>query len=157
MYDPGVVDALLEALDRNALHPEDLLLEVTESAYTQDSDQIIDTVNILRGLGFRVEMDDFGTGYSSLNMLSSLPIDVLKLDMRFMQQENDGLGNIRMVKLMIDIADYLEVPVVAEGVETMDQMAMLKDLGCDMVQGYCFSKPLPADEFEALVCRELLS
>ena len=157
MYDPELVETFVRIVEENKIDSKDFLLEITESAYTEDSDQIVGMVKELRSRGFRVEMDDFGTGYSSLNMLSSLPIDVLKLDMRFMQQENDGLGNIRMVKLMIDIADYLEVPVVAEGVETMDQMAMLKDLGCDMVQGYCFSKPLPADEFEALVCRELLS
>ena len=156
MYDPELVDIFVSIVNENGIAPHDLLLEITESAYTEDSDQIISTVKELRSRGFRVEMDDFGTGYSSLNMLSSLPIDVLKLDMRFMQQEHDGLGNMRMVKLMIDIADYLEVPVVAEGVETMDQMAVLKDLGCDMVQGYCFSKPLPAAEFEALVCRELI-
>ena len=81
MYDPRMVDLLLDLLRKNNLNPHDILLEVTESAYTQDSEQIISTVAFLRKCGFRIEMDDFGNGYSSLNMLSTLPIDALKLDM----------------------------------------------------------------------------
>ena len=128
----------------------DLLLEITESAYTGDSSQVIAVARELRGMGmgFRIELDDFGTGYSSLGMLSNLPIDVLKLDMSFVRSafgENRDLG---MIRLIIDIADYLRVPLVAEGVETEEQYRTLKELGCDLVQGYYFSKPLPPEEFE---------
>jgi EAL domain-containing protein (putative c-di-GMP-specific phosphodiesterase class I) len=93
-------------------------------------------------------MDDFGSGYSSLNMLSSLPIDVLKMDIDFIRNIERNEKDFRLVELIIDIARYLKVPVVAEGVETANQLKLLKNAGCDLVQGYYFSKPLPAGEFE---------
>jgi hypothetical protein len=100
------------------------------------------------GMGFRIEMDDFGTGYSSLGMLSHLPIDALKLDMSFIRNAFGENRDVRMIELIIDIADYLHVPVVAEGVETEEQYLVLKAMGCDYVQGYFFSKPVPHDEFD---------
>ena len=129
---------------------EDLMLEITESAYTGDSEQVISTARELRGMGmgFRIEMDDFGTGYSSLGMLSQLPIDALKLDMSFIRSAFGEKRDMRMIELIIDIADYLRVPVVAEGVETEEQYLVLKAMGCDLVQGYYFSKPVPPEEFD---------
>ena len=151
MYDPHLVETLLEILAENDLSPHDMNLEVTESAYTQDSEQIITTVNRLRRLGFRIEMDDFGTGYSSLNMISTLPIDALKMDMQFIRTAfNDG-GDTKMLEVIIDIAEHLSIPVIAEGVETHEQMLALRDMGCDYVQGYYFSRPVPADEYEKFV------
>ena len=99
-------------------------------------------------MGFRIEMDDFGTGYSSLGMLSNLPIDALKLDMSFVHNAFGEHRDVRMIELVIDIAEYLNVPIVAEGVETEEQCLALKELGCDIVQGYYFSKPIPCGEFE---------
>ena len=93
-------------------------------------------------------MDDFGSGYSSLNMLSSMPIDVLKMDMAFIQNIEQNERDFRLVELILDIARYLKVPVVAEGVETETQLRLLKDAGCDLVQGYYFSRPLPPEDFE---------
>ena len=148
MYDPRLIDTLQEIVTSNGLSTHEMLLEITESAYTQDSEQIIDTVNKLRALGFRIEMDDFGTGYSSLNMISKLPIDVLKLDMQFIRHAFSGQQDTRMLEVILDIADYLSVPVIAEGVETEQQMLTLRDMGCDYVQGYYFSPPVPAKEFE---------
>ena len=148
MYDAHLSERLLELLEVNGLAASELLLEITESAYTQDSEQIIETVNELRGLGFEVEMDDFGTGYSSLNMISSLPIDALKLDMQFIRSAFAEGGDMRMLEVIVDIADYLGVPVIAEGVETEGQMNALRRVGCDYVQGYYFSRPVPADEYE---------
>ena len=148
MLDPGLVDFFAGLLRENGLMPQDLLLEITESAYTQDSDQIIRIVNELREMGFHVEMDDFGTGYSSLNMISTLPIDALKLDMQFIRNAFAQRRDTRMLEVIIEIADYLSVPVIAEGVETAEQLAALKSMGCDIVQGYYFSKPIPAHEFE---------
>ena len=129
---------------------EDLMLEITESAYTGDSEQVISTARELRGMGmgFRIEMDDFGTGYSSLGMLSQLPIDALKLDMSFIRSAFGEKCDMRMIELIIDIADYLRVPVVAEGVETEELYLVLKAMGCDLVQGYYFSKPVPPEEFD---------
>lgn len=151
MYDPHLVDNIRAILHRHNLTPFDLPLEVTESAYTQDSDQIISTVNKLRKYGFRIEMDDFGNGYSSLNMLSTLPIDALKLDMDFVQNAFRKHNDTRMLEIIIDIADYLSVPVIAEGVETEEQYQALKAIGCDIIQGYHFSKPIPPDEFESFL------
>ena len=147
MYDPHLIETLCALVRDNGLAEGDLLLEITESAYTQDSDQIIETVNALRDKGFRIEMDDFGTGYSSLNMISTLPIDALKLDRQFVCNAFREGKDTRMLELIIDIADYLSVPVIAEGVETAEQLAVLREMGCDLVQGYYFSRPVPAEEY----------
>ena len=151
MYDTGLISYLEDMLKEFGLSGEDLLLEITESAYTQDSEQIIDTVHKMRKLGLRVEMDDFGAGYSSLNMISSLPIDVLKLDLEFIRNAFGGRKNTRMLEVILDIADTLQVPTVAEGVETAEQMMTLRSMGCDYVQGFYFSKPIPPEEFEAFL------
>ena len=151
MYDPALPATLKEILDAEGLTSEDFLLEVTESAYTQDSRQIVDTVESLQHMGFKIEMDDFGTGYSSLNMISSLPIDALKLDMQFIREAFKDGGTTHMVEVIISIANYLSVPVIAEGVETETQLLALKTLGVDLVQGYFFSKPVPAKEFEPFI------
>ena len=154
MYDPALPDTLVDILNSYDLSPKDILLEVTESAYTQDSMQIIQTVENLRSLGFMIEMDDFGTGYSSLNMISDLPIDALKLDMRFIRNAFKEGGNTHMLEVIIGISDFLSVPVVAEGVETEEQLHALKNLGCDLVQGYFFSRPVPAVEFEPFILQK---
>ena len=148
MYDSDLTPTLCGILEEFGLTTSDLLLEITESAYTEDSDQIIQKVNSLRDIGFKVEMDDFGTGYSSLNMISSLPIDALKLDMLFIRNAFREKKDTRMLEVIIDIADYLSVPVIAEGVETEEQLHALRAMGCDIVQGYYFSRPVPAAEFE---------
>ncbi len=151
MYDPRLLETFQSILEEYELTSSEYLLEITESAYTQDSEQIIQTVNALREKGFRIEMDDFGTGYSSLGMISRLPIDALKLDMTFIRNAFNERKDIRMLQLIIDIADYLKVPVIAEGVETEEQMLALKAMGCDIVQGYYFSKPVPAREYEKFI------
>ncbi|MBQ9060218.1 MAG: EAL domain-containing protein, partial [Firmicutes bacterium] len=130
MYDPNLIGIFQQILEDYDLEPQELLLEITESAYTQDSEQIISTVNQLRDLGFRVEMDDFGTGYSSLNMISSLPIDALKLDMKFIRNAFREGSNTRLIEIIVDIAKYLGVPTIAEGVETVEQLEKLRELGC---------------------------
>ncbi|MBQ9211477.1 MAG: EAL domain-containing protein [Clostridia bacterium] len=148
MSDSKIVEILQEILETSRLDAADLHLEVTESAYAEDAEQIIEVVMRLRAMGFLVEMDDFGTGYSSLNMLSTLPIDVLKLDMKFIQTAFAQEGNLEMLGIIMNIARHLAVPVVAEGVETEEQLKALKDLGCDLVQGYFFSPPVPAEKFQ---------
>ena len=148
MFDTDLAGTLTELLRENGLTPADLLLEITESAYTRDSSQIIERVNQLRDLGFHIEMDDFGTGYSSLSMISELPIDALKLDMIFIRTAFAGNRSTRLIEIIIDIADFLGVPVIAEGVETEEQMTALREMGCDLVQGYYFSRPVPGKAFE---------
>jgi len=154
MYDPKLPETMQGILHEYGISGCDLLLEVTESAYTQDSRQIVEMVQQLRAMGFRIEMDDFGTGYSSLNMISHLPIDALKLDMQFIRNAFKKGGNTHMLEVIIGISDYLSVPVIAEGVETEEQLHALKMLGCDLVQGYFFSKPVPSREFEAFILQK---
>ena len=151
IFDPLLGDTLCEITATNGLAPENLLLEITESAYTDDSQQIVDTVSLLRDRGFKIEMDDFGCGYSSLNMLTSLPIDALKLDMKFIRTITSNKKDYELVRIMTEIARLIEVPVIAEGVETKEQMELLKAIDCDVIQGYYFSKPVPAEDFEKLI------
>ena len=148
MYDKNIVYYLLDVLEESKLEASDLHLEVTESAYAEDAEQIVDTVKRLRAMGFSVEMDDFGTGYSSLNMLSTLPIDVLKLDMNFVRVAFERGRDTHMLEVIIQIARHLHASVVAEGVETAEQVEALREIGCDMAQGYYFSPPVPPEEFE---------
>ena len=148
MYDTNIVYTLLDILEESRLEASNLHLEVTESAYAEDADQIIETVKRLRSMGFLVEMDDFGTGYSSLNMLSTLPIDILKLDMKFINTAFGQEKDTHMLEIILEIARHLSAPVVAEGVETEEQLNALRKIGCDMVQGYFFSPPVPAEKFE---------
>ena len=155
IYDLGLEEILTGLLKENSLSPSELLLEITESAYTDDSKQIVETVERLRKIGFKVEMDDFGSGYSSLNMLASLPIDALKLDMGFVKGIAKNEKDFRMARFVLEIASYLGAKVVAEGVETKEQYELLKNAGCDIIQGYYFSKPLPASDFEALIQKEI--
>ena len=151
MYDPDLVEILTELVSVNGLSFSEILLEVTESAYTGDSEQIVERVKQLRKHGFRIEMDDFGSGYSSLNMLSSLPIDVLKLDMQFIRTAFRDRKDTRLLEAVIILAKSLEVLTVAEGVETAEQLLALKGMGCDIAQGYYFARPLPAAELERFI------
>lgn len=154
LLSPNYEKNMLELIRDNSLQPEDMLLEITESAYTENSEHIIGIANSLRARGFKLEMDDFGSGYSSLNMLASLPIDALKLDMKFVRRICENAKDLRMIQLMIDIAAFLNVPVIAEGVETEEQYRLLKENGCDIIQGYYFSKPLPVDQFSEMIEKE---
>ena len=154
VFDPSLEDTLQQLVASNGLDHRCLKLEVTESAYTENAKQMIELIQHLRDDGFEIEMDDFGSGYSSLNMLSSLPIDVLKMDMAFVRNIEHSEKDFRLVEVVLDIARYLKVPVVAEGVKTQRQLDMLREAGCDIVQGYCFSRPLPPEEFEELIRRE---
>ena len=148
---PDMTDFVTKIVSENGLSPQDYMLEITESAYTEDSKHIIEIVENLRALGHKVEMDDFGSGYSSLNMLTSMPIDALKLDKAFIRNIKPGNKDMKLVELVLEIARNLGVPVVAEGVETEEEYKMLKAAGCDIIQGYYFSKPVPPEEMEKFI------
>ena len=154
VFDPTLEARLEGLIERYGLEHRALKLEVTESAYTDNAEQMIELINRLRAKGFEIEMDDFGSGYSSLNMLSYMPIDVLKMDMQFVHNITQSEKDFKLVEVVLDIARYLKVPVVAEGVETEAQLSMLKGAGCDLVQGYYFSRPLPPEEFESLIAKD---
>lgn len=143
-----LVGTICRIVEHYGLSPSDLHLEVTESAYTREPSGLVQMVGQLRALGYRIEMDDFGSGCSSLNMLALLPLDVLKLDMRFLQQELDRPAILRDV---LSIAHDMHVPVIAEGVETEAQARMLENLGCEYAQGFFFGKPMTAEQFAVLM------
>ena len=153
VFDPMLGNTLDSILAFNRLDHSALKLEVTESAYTENADQVIHVIQNLRGKGYEIEMDDFGTGYSSLNMLSAMPIDVLKMDRAFIRNIEHSEKDIQLVSLILDIAKSLKIPVVAEGVETEEQLSLLKKLGCSLAQGYYFSRPLHVSEFESTFIR----
>ena len=155
VFDPALESALDRLLAYNDLGQGTIKLEVTESAYTGNADQVIRVVEGLRQKGYVVEMDDFGSGYSSLNMLSAMPVDVLKMDRAFIRRIGENEKDAHLVGLILGIARSLKIPVVAEGVETEEQLQMLKKLGCPLVQGFYFSKPLPPAEFEEQVIMKM--
>lgn len=148
IYDPDLPDKLISLIKKYELSPKVLHLEITESAYTENPKQLITMVTKLKKLGFIIEMDDFGTGYSSLNMLSELPIDILKLDMRFIQKEEKKHGDRSILSFIISLAKWMNLQVVAEGIETIDQVQMLRSLSCEFAQGYYYAKPMPLEQFE---------
>ncbi|MBR2280549.1 MAG: EAL domain-containing protein [Ruminococcus sp.] len=148
IYDPELASTLLAIQKAHSLSNEELILEITESAYTDDSGHLAAQLDKLRNLGFRLEMDDFGSGFSSLNMLTSINLDAIKLDMRFVKNILNSEKDAKIVKLVKEIAEFLELPVIAEGVETKEQYLLLKEIGIEIIQGFYFSKPLPAAEFE---------
>ena len=154
-FDPELESILDGLVETNGLERSALNLEVTESACTVDAEEVIRVIERLRQKGYAIEMDDFGVGYSSLNMLSSMPIDVLKMDRAFIRNIEHDEKDLRLVELILNIARDLKVPVVAEGVETEPQMQLLKKMGCALVQGYYFSRPLPATAFETTILEKI--
>ena len=151
IYNEDLADTLVKIIEKYDLDPSRLHLEITESAYTENPKPIIDTVTTLRELGFVIEMDDFGSGYSSLNMLNDMPIDILKLDMKFIRSEMAKPKSQGILQFIINLASWMNLSVVAEGVETKAQLLRLTEIGCDYVQGYYFAKPMPCQEFEGLL------
>ncbi len=127
-------------------------IEITESAYVEDTAVVRETARRLREAGFLVLMDDFGSGYSSLNMLRSLNVDVLKLDAQFLHiSESESRRGISILESIISMAKAMTIPVIVEGVETPEQINFLSDLGCRYMQGYYFYRPMPVEEFENLI------
>ncbi len=151
LLEPNFVEDITQIVRDAGLTPSDYMLEVTESVYSDDSDGIIDIVKQLRSLGFRIEMDDFGSGYSSLNMISTLPFDILKLDIGFVRHIHENPKDLKMVEIIMQIARLLNVKVIAEGVEYEEQHQLLKKIGVDIIQGYYYSKPVDADTFEIFI------
>ncbi len=154
-YNRDLLEFLLGLLKKYDLEAYMLKLEVTESAYTDNPYQLCSIINSFREHGFPVLMDDFGSGFSSLNMLKNLPMDVLKIDMGFVQElESSERANIVM-KGIVNLAKELNMGVIVEGVETKRQLDLLAAIGCDEIQGYYFSRPLPVQDFVDLLDKDL--
>ena len=143
-----LAEQIRDIVDKYSVPHDYIEIELTESAFFDDKNALISTIKKLKGYGFKVSMDDFGSGYSSLNSLKEMPLDVLKLDAEFFRNDDgEGRGQI-VVSEAISLAKKLNMHTVAEGVEEKEQVDFLAREGCDMIQGYYFSKPLPKEEFE---------
>ena len=149
--DPGLVASIAAVLRDTALEPSALELEITETAVMDRSEAGMRALADLRALGVRLVLDDFGTGYSSLAYLRHLPLDTIKVDRSFVTELDDRDPNVAIVKAVLSLAHGLGVNVVAEGIETPTQMARLRELGCDLGQGFVWSRPLPAPKATALL------
>jgi EAL domain-containing protein (putative c-di-GMP-specific phosphodiesterase class I) len=155
--DDQIVEQVRAALTGSGLEPHRLVLEITETVLMQDRDAAAATLWLLKGLGVRIAIDDFGTGYSSLAYLRRFPIDMLKVAREFV----DGLGRDAhddvITRAIVELATTLGLLTVAEGVETTQQSATVAALGCDIAQGYLFSRPIEADAVRAVMSASLVS
>ena len=132
------------ALAESGLNPEALSLEVTESSLIGNAEQTLATLDRLKAIKVRLEIDDFGTGYSSLSYLQRLPFDTLKIDRSFVRDMSAGNDSADIVKAIVEMAHSLRLKVIAEGVETEEQLSQLRKLGCNSVQGFLLSRPVGA-------------
>lgn len=151
IYNPNLANFLYELIQKYSISPELLRLEITESAYMEEPAQLIKVVEKLKSLGFTIEMDDFGSGYSSLNTLKDVPVDILKLDLKFLSSDGSNNRGGSIMTSVVRMANWLKLPVIAEGIEKIEQAEFLKSVGCYFMQGYLFSRPIPEDEFLALM------
>ena len=151
----GFLESVAEVLASSGLHPSSLELELTESLVMKDPDGAASRLMALREMGVQVAIDDFGTGYSSLSYLQSLPIDTLKIDQSFIRDIalHMGGGSNPIIETIVALGHNLGMVLVAEGVETAEQLSFLTRLGCDAIQGFLLGKPMPAEECEALLER----
>ena len=149
LSDPRLIDDVEAALAESGLKPEMLALEITESSIMSTSEQTLTTLHRLKSMGVELEIDDFGTGYSSLSYLQKLPFDILKIDRAFIRELSTGKESADIIRAIVELARSLKLRVIAEGVETAEQLSKLRDLGCNLFQGYLFSKPLAFSAVEA--------
>jgi diguanylate cyclase (GGDEF)-like protein/PAS domain S-box-containing protein len=149
--DPDLIAGIEAVLKDTALAPDCLEIELTESLFMSEVTPAVDLLHRMKALGVNLSIDDFGTGYSSLSYLSRFPIDVLKIDRSFVADILDDVNDAAIVTSIIALAHNLKLSVIAEGVETVEQLDYLRSQGCDEMQGYYFSRPLPAPEFEQLL------
>ncbi len=147
LHRPDLVNLVIDVLNEASLAGEQLVLEVTERSVVEDVDTVVDRMQALRPLGVRFAIDDFGTGYSSFAYLAQLPVSRLKIDRSFVTAINDGAEAAKVVAGIVELAHGLRLDVVAEGVENAGQLALLQEIGCDLIQGYYYSPPLAPDEF----------
>lgn len=147
-YYLNIYKVFTELVIQYEIDPKKLKLEITETAVMMDFARQLELINKLRDFGFIVEMDDFGSGYSSLNMLKDIHVDVLKLDMAFLKKNQDTERGKKILRMVIGLSKQLGIQVLSEGVETIEQVRFLREMGCDMFQGYYFAKPMDVQEFE---------
>jgi diguanylate cyclase len=148
---PDLIPSLMSALLASGMEPAALCLELTETTFMEDAGSHREALAGIKGLGVGLAIDDFGTGYSSLTYLKRFPVSVLKIDQAFVRGLGEDAADTAIVKSVIDLAHALGLVVVAEGVETENQVAHLRRLGCDLAQGYFFARPQAATDIERLL------
>lgn len=151
IYNEDIVKILCNLVKKYDLEPELLHLEITESVYINDSGKINVVLNQVKEKGFIIEIDDFGSGYSSLSILSEIPMDIIKMDMKFFQSEKNTKVKQKIIYSVIKLAKWMNLFVIAEGVETKEQLDYLRKMKCHFGQGFYFAKPMPAEEFEQIL------
>ena len=155
--DPSLLSDIEDALKKSGMAPELLELEITESTVMQNIERAMRLLKAIKGLGVMLAIDDFGTGYSSMSLLKKFPIDVLKIDRSFVREITSNSEDKAIADAIIALGRALNLTIVAEGVETAAQKALLRAHNCDQVQGYLISKPVPADEFAAFLADHMLA
>ena len=155
IYNPHLLDILKNLITEFQIPPYLLNLELTESAFMEDQELVMNTMSKLHQIGFKIMMDDFGSGYSSLNVLKDMEVDYLKVDMKFLQQgqEFNGKGE-KVLTSVVRMAKWLHLPSIVEGVETLEQVDFLKCIGCEYAQGFYYAKPMPIEDYENFVAKE---
>lgn len=156
LYQNNYVQELMAILDKYQISPSLIELEITERAFFEEESALISIIEQLHWFGFKVAMDDFGAGYSSLNMLQDVLVDVLKIDKNFFKESINSERGKKIVSNIVLMANDLNIEVVAEGIETKEQLEFLNQINCGSVQGYYFSKPVPAEVFEQNYCEKAL-
>ena len=149
-HDQDLSQTVIRILEETGLSPKYLELELTESSIMQDAEFASEMLNRLKSMGINLSIDDFGTGFSSLASLKRLPIDALKIDRSFVKEATSDPDDAQLVMAIITLAHNLRLKVTAEGVETEEQLRFLQLLRCDEIQGYFFSKPLPAEKLASV-------
>jgi EAL domain-containing protein (putative c-di-GMP-specific phosphodiesterase class I) len=145
------VPEVASAIEESRIHPSTLTLEITESFLLDDSEPTIAKLHKLKELGVKLAVDDFGTGYSSLSYLSKFPVDCLKIDRSFVSRLSDDAEDSALVAAVVKIAETLKLRTVAEGIESVDQLEALRQMGCGLGQGFLFAAPMGLDEFVAFL------
>lgn len=151
LYNPKLCDNIIGLVEKYNIPTELFQLELTESAFTDNKFVLDNVMKRLKGYGFTVMMDDFGSGYSSLNMLKEIPVDVLKIDLRFLSGEGDSIKGGKILSSVITMAKWLDMHVITEGIETVEQLSFLRSVGCEDGQGFYFARPVPKEEYCAIV------
>ena len=147
----SLLDTIRTIVRETGVDPARMELELTESTAMQQAENAVGTFNQLKEMGFSLSIDDFGTGYSSLAYLKRFPIDTIKIDRAFVKDLDTEAERAAIAIAIIAMAHGLKLRVLAEGVETQPQLDILRDQGCDAIQGYYFSQPLPAERVEQLI------
>lgn len=153
ILNPDYAKNIEKMIQRYDVPVENIEIEITETVFLDEKEQVIEIINRLKEFGVILAMDDFGSGYSSLNILKDVPFDVLKIDREFFSETNTSLTSVLILEKIIEMAKAMGISVVCEGVETAEQVDILRDIGCDLVQGYFYGRPMPIEEFYERYCR----